>query len=214
MSYCKVPRDQFLNLNKLDFLFNNLQIHKVPAWVAGGAVRAVLSNEKINDFDLYSSNPSDLENKVAGSTIGKKIVEDKSKSISFYRTDASIYENKLLQVIKVAYDDPIKTIESFDFRVCQAAYDGEYLYFHHMFFVDLAAKQLIYVEDSIHNQYSPISPFFRVMKYIKKGYSIPNEESLKVIKALRAIDIDWDDYDQNPYTNVPPAKPNVFDYGS
>lgn len=168
---------QALNKHDLNWCVRKLPpslrnaMKKNEIFVAGGFVRACITNEKINDIDIF------MPTKEMAEGMAEHLAKEKKRMI---KTDNAITVkgfNPILQfVTRWVYDEPIKVIDSFDFTVCQAGFwwdhysqkwcsactDG--------FYQDLSAKRLIYTAPVRHEDAG--GSLLRVLKYYQRGYRI------------------------------------------
>lgn len=140
--------------------------------VAGGFVRSCITNDKVNDVDIFMPT-KELSVEMAEALSG----DDKKRLI---KTDNAVTVqgfNPILQfVTRWTYEDPEAVVKSFDFSVCQAAFWWDH-YFQKWrsacsdsFYQDLAAKRIIYTAPERHEDAG--GSLLRVLKYYQKGYRI------------------------------------------
>lgn len=156
-------------------------------FVGGGFIRSVITNEPINDIDLFSIDKTNCE------LLAHTLVENKKH---IHRTDNAytLLDSKpTLQIIdKWTYNNPIDVANSFDFTICSAVifHDGVRFqsYCDPTYYSDLAGKRLVYK--------SPIrieeagGSTLRVLKYYQKGFRIPLDSFGAVLARLfSSIDI-------------------------
>lgn len=92
----------------------------------------------------------------------------------------SKYGDPTLQLVKSFYfDSPEHVIDSFDFTVCQFAFDRDNIYFNPISLLDYHQKRLI-----IHKFNTPKQMLKRITKYSLKGYSLDNASSELLIKYI------------------------------
>jgi hypothetical protein len=70
-------------------------------------------------------------------------------------------------------------INRFDFTVCSAAIQGEYEYLYDTFFEHLAGRILVYKGEGF-----SLSSMKRTYKYVKRGYSICDENIIKIAESI------------------------------
>jgi hypothetical protein len=169
----------------------------VPFWIAGGAVLASIAGTKINDYDVFSPEPHRLVEflKQAGWWAGyedERVVNMYSKEI-----DAKV------QVVKrFAPINPDAIFKTFDFTIVCGAWDGETLFAHDRFFVDIAQKRLVIVE-----LFHPLSTMSRALKYTTRGYMLCPVGQMTLAKAIQTLEIDWSNPDQNILEFYPDGTP-------
>lgn len=184
MSYVVSNFQEFLshqtNVNNVD-LFDLFELTPIPKpipgarWIAGGALRRTLLNEeKINsDIDYFFSNETEF-NKF------KLTIEDtfsnhhKIISVNEFNTtfevnvciDGDETRKLKLQAIKLQYyKTPEEIINSFDFTICQFAWDGTNLICTDRALWDLARKKLV-----VHKITYPVASLRRLVKYTQQGF--------------------------------------------
>lgn len=160
------------------------QMKRRPAklFLGGGFIRAVIAGEKISDIDLFGHNKEVL------TEIGYKLAMDRGNTKTHITKNAMtvLTENRLpVQFItRWLFSNPEDLAKSFDFTVCQSVVyykDGEWHSItHESFYADLAAKRLRYTYPQREEEAG--GSMLRVMKYVKRGYSI-SPESLGGVMA-------------------------------
>lgn len=136
--------------------------------LAGGLIRATVSDEQISDIDLFTSYPE-----VA------KEVELRLRGLgpaSQRQGVATIYAKPFpIQVIvRQPFEDPAALIGSFDFTICRAALWSDGQAWRSLssifFYLDVAAKRLRYCSPAREEEAS--SGLLRVLHFYRKGYRI------------------------------------------
>jgi len=163
--------DLFSTLNK------NIGKRSYKYWLCGGAITCHLSGNDINDYDFYSNDP-------------KQLIADLSKFCEIgkrHRISQDFYfEGKLLQVTDHLYRDPVETLEGFDFSICRVAFDGNTLYFTDSFWEDLKNKTI-----KLGKNYSPLTAYKRLLKYVSRGFYPDDLTAFRIIKDISKIPYDW-----------------------
>lgn len=135
-------------------------------WVAGGALRTLFNPcEVISDFDLFfqDSKALDFTQDILEMSGYKLIFECPKGELFTYR-----YRDVKIQCIaKRFYSDAIDLIDSFDFTICQAAFDGTTLHITKSM-IKSAKKKNLY----LHKVTYPVATLNRMMKYKEKGYYV------------------------------------------
>lgn len=171
-------------------VFNLLKESQSKICLAGGYIRARITNEKVNDIDLFSNTKETAEN------CARKLAEPNGKR--FIETDNAYtvlgYKIPIQFIHRWTYCHPQEIIASFDFTIAQAAiwysttacvrWDSECC---DTYYSDLAAKRLVYT--------SPIrieeagGSMLRVLKFYQKGYRIPLDSlGFIIARVVSAID--------------------------
>lgn len=154
-------------------------------FVGGGYLRSIVSNEKINDVDVFVKSAKDAE-LLAYKLCDKK--EDVIKTENAYTIRGKV----AIQIVhRWLFEKPEDVSNSFDYTVCCAVIycDGRGFdsFCDDRFYIDLASKRLVY-RSPIRNEDAGGS-MLRVLKYYQKGYRIPLN-SLGAVIARLVKDID------------------------
>lgn len=143
--------------------------------IAGGFVRAYYAGENPSDMDIYFRNRDDC------SLFEKKMSSSDDWEETF-RTDRAISftsNRKRVQLISVIFGDPHEILSAFDYTVCSVAFCNGSVLMHDDFFKDLAARVLVFTGSSF-----PTSSLKRSYKYLKRGYSICDENIIALAEAV------------------------------
>lgn len=160
-----------------------LKKNKNKVFVSGGFIRSCISNEEINDVDLFV-NSKDEANKLANKL---NVEPDRYK---IHETDNAFTVLGHLHTIQIihkwTFDCPESCIDSFDFTIAKSAIwsDGENWrsICDKRYYIDLAAKRLHYTcPERIEEAGGSL---LRVLKFYQRGYRIPLESMGKVIARL------------------------------
>jgi hypothetical protein len=195
-----------LNYFDLKFAYQRLPKHLVKImqdkewigsiFVGGGFIRSIVTNEPINDIDVF------VKSKQQAELLALKIAKDKS---DVHETDNAftIKGNPVIQVIhRWVFENPEDVANSFDFTICCAVifckgipnYIDQELgekekiriewdsFCDSRFYEDLAGKRIVY-RSPIRNEDAGGS-MLRVLKYYQKGYRIPLNSLGKIIARL------------------------------
>jgi len=171
--------------------FWSLGLFEHGAFLAGGPLRTLISDEEVSDFDVFFSwlspiitpenqNPCleiplepaapEIPSYSNVETIKRKLEREKFKLI-FSCPEGKMFSYKKgdmkIQLILEIADRPQQVIEQFDFNACCAAFDGEYFYYSKNFVRDVKTKKL-----SINQISYPAATIKRMVKYAAKGYNI------------------------------------------
>lgn len=205
-----IERNKMQELTKSDLNFvltripkDILKLLKTNAgklFLAGGFIRATISGDKVSDIDLFGRSKDEMLN------IAKDLTLDRKGR--YFQTDNAITvlsppRYPVQFITRWLFADAEKLVQSFDFTVCQAAIwcekhqskiDEETKYtFHSMisdrFYSDLAARRLYYTHPVRDEDVG--GSMLRVIKYIKKGYSIQAPSLAGVIaRIVNKVDIE------------------------
>lgn len=178
--------DLFLVRQKFpSWLVTILKNHRV--YVGGGFIRATIAREEISDIDLF------VPSEDAAKSVSQLLRLAKPELIE-RKTDNAItlygWRWPIQIITRWVFEKPADLVASFDFTICQAAIHfvpGEHKghwesLCSDRFYPDLAAKRLIYT--------SPLrkedagGSLLRVLKYYRRGYTIPLADMGKVVARL------------------------------
>ena len=166
------------------------------AIMAGGAFSSSLVGRKVKDIDIFTDNPAALiEHLKANSEIKHQFENDWVCNFG--------YKKYIVQVIKkYTYQTPEAVIADFDFTIVCCAYAGEKLVYHERFFADNAQMRCV-----VNNLSKPLSSLQRLTKYCSRGYSACPIGIGKIARAITALNIDWDNPNQNEVEFYPDGTP-------
>jgi len=152
--------------------------------LAGGFIRACVSNEKPNDIDLFSASSKDAELFV---NIIKKDTDRVIKTDYAY-TLVSGPKPPIQFIHKWTYENPTDVLPSFDFTIARAMiwFNGELWQSlcDDRFYADLAAKRLVYCSPKRIEEVG--GSMLRVLKFYQKGYRIPLDSLGAVIARIHS----------------------------
>lgn len=193
----KCSLDKFMKKFKID---SDILEPMMPIWkefnciLAGGKMIDFFFNKRmsnsLNDYDIFfmSENPS---------------INDSNSSLSYflekeykYNINATLShvlelskDNIKIQLIKSIFANQYDILEDFDIRACAICTDGKYVYWIKKCLKDNIDKKIVMT-----NPRSTIHSFYRVIKYIEKGYDIRVPDlALASIKFLDSLCIKKDD---------------------
>lgn len=176
-----------------------LQTKDVKAFVAGGFIRSNVAHEVCTDVDLF------VPDKEMANKLVHHIREGKEHDrFNYVETENAItlYDTtRVLPPIQVItrwfFNEPTKLIECFDFTICQAVvwwegsvteegkpYGNWCSLASSSFYQDLAAKRLVYTSRTPLRDGEAGGSILRVLKYYRRGYTIPIKDLGLVIARL------------------------------
>ena len=161
-------------------------------WIAGGALTAAMTGQKINDYDVFSPDPEALVKKL-------------KESVGYWTFQCDDFTNfcidgERVQVITKYHPVSVQQLfDTFDFTICKAAYDGTTFYADDRFWQDLATKRLV-LDGNI---FFPLKTLERIGKYCQRGYSACPMGLLALAKSIHAMQIDWDNPNENQLSFYP-----------
>ena len=157
--------------------------HPGKLFVGGGFIRATIAGEEPSDIDLFGHDAAVLENIAA-------ILKDRREGARLHKSKNAITiitPNRMpVQFItRWTFDTADALVKSFDFTVCQAAVwrtgnkvnsewrsslGGWRSSLGERFYIDLAGRRLVYTNPVCDEEAG--GSLLRVLKYVKRGYSI------------------------------------------
>ena len=182
-------------------------------FIGGGAIVSLLKNEEPNDYDVYFTNVEAVEKvlnyynqtflymggnnlsdiKIVDNKVSFKInVQDVDKkhyntgcSPLFYTKSAITLKNKIQLIVKY-FGNEKDVIKKFDFQHTHCYYS---LYTDKLFISDEAMdcitnKKLVYTAKGFQ-----LSSFFRMKKFLKRGWDISFPEMLKIAYKISMLDL-------------------------
>ena len=150
-----------------------------PFWIAGGALTSIFTDDKVNDWDLFSFNPPHLISGLLKS--GAKIVFDNSHVTNFKHDSI----DQIIQVIKTPFETPLITCQTIDLTICAIAYDGLKLYVHEDFIDDIEQNKI-----GLNCVLHPFSTLKRVIKYSQRGYDLHRDVLVTLVDMIRHSRVD------------------------
>lgn len=172
-----------------------LRMYDKKAVIAGGFIRAIIANEKVNDLDIFVNSASEalaLKNELPGQWKERDKVYD-----------GSIDRLPVQIVFHYPFTEPYQILEQFDYTVTKAAiwFDGIEAFkafrtpnfvstCHDKFYRDLARKILVYGRSET---FERLESMPRLLKYISYGYTIGPKDLAEVIaRTCLCLDLDKD----------------------
>lgn len=154
---------------------------KVGGFLAGGAIRAVFTGERISDFDIFFKSQTDFD-------LCVKLMAEDSDPPSFTTTDTAwthIDKNgDHYQLICAAFGESDVVIRQFDFTCCMAAWRVPYEFIlDENFMKHCAQRRLVF---NVNAGY-PICSMWRVSKFIKRGWRLSGLEAIKLGLAINNL---------------------------
>lgn len=139
-------------------------------WIAGGALRrTLLGKEPASDFDFFFRDADQLqafEDRLVASGLAK--IRETEHHKHYRGTLGEDPQPRDIQLIRFAfYADAAAVIDSFDFTICQFAYDGATLTAGDFSLWDLGRKRL-----AVHKITYPVSSMRRMLKYGQQGFTV------------------------------------------
>lgn len=138
-------------------------------WIAGGALRRTLcGQEPDSDFDFFFGNAIQLDGfRRSMEAAGFERVRETEHHFHYRGKSGKGALQRDIQLIRFAfYQNAKEVIDSFDFTICQFAFDGTTLSIGDFALWDLGRKRL-----AINKITFPVSTARRLLKYAAQGFS-------------------------------------------
>lgn len=150
------------------------------AVLAGGAIRDTVAELPVKDWDFFF--PNQLSHDTAVAELGALYrTETKSKLATTF-----VIGGVIVQLInpRISHGTAWEIIQSFDFTMCQAAYDlaAHKLVAGNRFSIDTADRKLVFTGGTFIG-----NSFERAMRYAQRGWRMDKEECYKLTQAIRAL---------------------------
>lgn len=163
-----------------------LKTHGGRLFVGGGFIRSVIAGEPVNDIDIFGDDPEWLRKVAEGLSAGRpdSRIHKTANAITLLTPGRMTIQFITRWNFTAAAD----LIASFDFTVCQAAVwrsgsAGEWrCAVGSRFYIDLAARRLVYTAPERDEEAG--GSMLRVIKYVKRGYTIQVDSLGRVIDRL------------------------------
>lgn len=199
LSWCvkRLPRD----------LMKLLKEHAGRVFLAGGYIRSRITQENVNDIDLFVPNEA-MAHIVASQYAG----HDENRVHKTQNAFTVKGTRPTVQVIhRWTFENPIDVLKSFDFTIACAAiwWNGEKWESacHADYYSDLAGKRLVYLSP-VRNEDAGGS-ILRVLKFYQRGYRIPLDSMGAVIARLM-MGVKMDEVDSHGSENREPQLAKVL----
>jgi len=184
-----------LNLAKLDRAIDAIKkcSDTLPEfWIAGGAVLSAITGDEINDYDVFSTSPQLLIEKLKAFSQAQVTYENP------FFVNFLLYGMKIQVITRYMPIDPSELFDTFDFTVVCGAFDGQTFYCHERFWQDIATKRLV-----INAAPYPLKTMERLTKYAGRGYKPCPVGLLEVARKINEMEIDWNNPDENQLSFYP-----------
>lgn len=157
-----------------------IEINK-GAWIAGGAVRNMVSGKKHDsDYDLFFK--SEMARNEQLETLSKAGFIQVRSGANFRELRR---ENLIVQAISFEYHPTLESLfEKFDFTICQFAIEGDFVVTTPEAMTDLAAMRLV-----CHKITFPVATIRRLLKYQNKGFRACGGTLKEILTQSKEIDL-------------------------
>lgn len=150
-------------------------------WIAGGAVRRTLmSQEPDSDFDFFFRDAEQLDwFKAALEARGFSLFRESEHHMHYRGQIDGDPMVRDIQLIRFQfYRTAAEVIDSFDFTLCQVAFDGNTLTIGDFTLWDLGRKRL-----AVNRITFPVSSMRRLLKYTRQGFYACNGALNELLRA-------------------------------
>lgn len=150
-------------------------------WIAGGAIRRwFVGGERLSDIDVFFKNEKSMQDYIGLLTGQGAQKLSEHKNVITYS-----YHDYLIQCIRIKYYEKVEDLlDSFDFTVCQFAYDGFKVFSTPEAIISVTRKHL--GMHGISKEFA-VDSLRRAFKYAKKGYYPCNGTIQKLADSLRGL---------------------------
>jgi hypothetical protein len=150
--------------------------------LAGGYLRSIITNEEVNDYDIFCSvDKLQIKDNIYQSYGTWYSIKESANS--WLCNDPSLAPKPVQFIHRWTFTDAKSLLRYFDFTIAKAAvwYDGTNWQgvVDKRFYQDLAAKRLVYESGLPGNEGA--SHITRVFKFIARGYTIENNDLANVL---------------------------------
>lgn len=139
-------------------------------WIAGGSVRRLFIGAPMDsDFDFFFANPEQAGNfLISMKKLGAILKNENEKNSTWLVPAIESGPELTVQAVTFAYFESMRqVIESFDFTICQFAYDGDHFEVGEFSLWDSARKRIVPAKITF-----GVSSVRRLLKYGRQGYTI------------------------------------------
>lgn len=144
-------------------------ISKDGPWIAGGALRrTLLGKEPESDFDFFFRDADQLAGFTSAlEAAGLSKVRETTHHVHYRGKLGNSGVDRDIQCIRFAfYQNAEDVIDSFDYTICQLAFDGKTLTLGEFTLWDLGRRRL-----AIHKITYPVATMRRMLKYTSQGFT-------------------------------------------
>ncbi len=149
------------------------------SWVAGGAIRRwFVGDKQCSDIDMFFTDELQLQIYASGQMKDWNVLYDNNNAITY------IKDKTVIQLIKKYYMDAESCINSFDYTICQFAYNGKKIYATTEAIITSLRKHL--AVNNIQKGYE-LDSLRRAFKYFEQGYKPCMGTLRDLVSAFRAV---------------------------
>lgn len=149
--------------------------------LAGGAIRAMITDETPNDLDLFIVGDDPMLKAQILDFLDEKYDRIFTCPEGFLTSfkGKGMVNQKIQLITPMIYTDVEHLLSTFDLSPCVAAYDGEYVYLEKAFIRDVKKKNCRLV-----NLTFPLATMNRIHKYRSYGYKV-HEAQTEFLRLVR-----------------------------
>lgn len=159
-------------------------------WLAGGSLTRVLSDEAGPtigyDLDIFCSSRLDADLLIS------RLESNDHWTIVRKTFNAVKYTNGLCDFIDIVFEpfpNPSAVVESFDFTACQVflsdLHDPRTVMVKDHTVEECLSKSLEFVSGWEHRTKTPAKGFYRVLKYVRRGWTLRKDSGFRLLNAIR-----------------------------
>ncbi len=168
-----------------NYILFDLRRFGINAWIGGGCLRDFFSGiepSNINDIDMYTDSEKNMRRIVSFILKNGGIINMQNKVVVEFT-----YKYMIIELHKFYFTDPQICVDRADNTVSSAFISNVYteldeglmLYHHKDFFMDLAAKRIVFLYI-----WNPLFAMSRLQKLAQRGYSASFEQLTILVDLL------------------------------
>jgi hypothetical protein len=179
-----------IGLDKLDmledYLVNAPKVEVDGPWLAGGALRRILTGDSLDDgdFDYFFKN-SGQQQLFHEQLIrkGAKVLRNEDH-VTEYEVRMLDAKTMKVQAIKMKYFPTVREmLQDFDYTCCMIAYDGLDIHYGEWTLWDNARKRLV-----VNKIQYPVASLRRLVKYTSQGYYACQGTMMDIATTIHTMD--------------------------
>jgi hypothetical protein len=164
-----------------------LRAYKDSVCIAGGYIRSIISNEPVNDIDVFITEKGLTTKKFVEYGPEYSYSQNTTRNSGDREDIIAVEEGQTIEIMNHYAGSGVNGIlENFDYTVAMAAiwWDGKMWQSscHYMFYQDLASKRIRFLRPESERQGA--REILRLLKYIQRGYTIDRPSLAQVISEL------------------------------
>ena len=146
--------------------------------LAGGALRtSIKPNDTLSDYDLFFLSKDKLVETI------NRFKKDGWEP-AFICPNKELYtykykDYKVQLIAKLIYNSVEELLASFDFTICQAAFDGEFFYYDKRMIISLKTNTI-----ELNQITYPVATISRLFKYKQKSYKVKATTIRDIVKQI------------------------------